>query len=56
MKRLLFALMVFGAMFITACGGKKTQGESGDTESNSITSLRQPYRFAHPFIEVDVTN
>lgn len=56
MKRLLIALLVPCALFITACGGKKTQGESGDTDSNSITSLRQQYRFEHQFIKVDDKN
>ena len=56
MKRLLIALLVPCALFITACGGKKTQGESGDTDSNSITSLRQQYRFEHQFIMADDKN
>ena len=53
MKRLLIALLVPCALFITACGGKKTQGESGDTDSNSITSLRQQYRFECQFIKAE---
>ena len=52
MKKLLFELMMCCALLLLACGGKKTQGESGDTDSDSITSLRQQYRFEHHFIKV----
>lgn len=56
MKRLFYALMMCCALLLLACGGKKTQGESGDTDSDSITSLRQQYRFEHQFIKVDDKN
>jgi len=56
MKRLFYALMMCCALLLLACGGKKTQGESGDTDSDSITSLRQQYRFEHQFIKADDKN
>ena len=56
MKKLLFVLMMLCALLLLACGGKKTQGEGGDTDSDSITSLRQQYRFEHHFIKVDDKN
>ena len=56
-KSLLFmSLMILCTLLMAACGGKKTQGESGDTDSDSITSLRQQYRFEHHFIKVDDKN
>ena len=55
MKKLLFELMMCCALLLLACGGKKTQGESGDTGSDSITE-RQQYRFEHQFIKADDKN
>ena len=56
MKKLFDALMMCCALLLLACGGKKTQGESGDTDSDSITSERQQYRFEHQFIKADDKN
>ena len=50
------ALMMCCALLLLACGGKNTQGESGDTDSDSITSERQQYRFEHQFIKADDKN
>ena len=49
------AMMMCCALLLLACGGKKTQGESGDTGSDSITE-RQQYRFEHQFIMADDKN
>ena len=56
MKKLFYALMMCCALLLLACGGKNTQGESGDTDSDSITSERQQYRFEHQFIKADDKN
>ena len=49
-------LMIFALLMLLACGGKKTQGESVDADSDSITRQRQQYRFEHQFIKVDDKN
>ena len=55
-KILLLALMMPCALFITACRGKKAQGESPNADSASITTQRQQYRFEHQFIMADDKN
>ena len=46
-------LMIASVMMLVACGGKKAQGESDNTDSVIITSERQQYRFEHQFIKAD---
>ena len=56
LKNLLFALMMSCSLLLLACGGKKTQVERADTDLDSITELRQQYRFEYQFIKVDDKN
>ena len=49
-------LMIFALLMLLACGGKKTQGESVDVDSDSITRQRQQYRFECQFIMADDKN
>jgi hypothetical protein len=55
MKKLLYGLMMCCTLLLLACGGKKIQGESGNSEADSITE-RQQYRFEHQFIMADDKN
>ncbi|MBO4720451.1 MAG: hypothetical protein J5658_11335 [Prevotella sp.] len=43
MRKLLFAFMMLCALLLTACGGKKAQGEGVNADSVSMTSERQQY-------------
>jgi hypothetical protein len=55
MKKQLFVLTMCCPLLLSACGGKKTQGESGNSEADSIAE-RQQYRFEHQFIMADDKN
>ena len=46
-------LMISALMMLVACGGKKAQGESDNTDSVIITSERQQYRFECQFIKAE---
>ena len=53
-KSILFiSLVTLCTLLITACGGKKAQGENVNSDSVSITNERQQYRFVHQFIKAN---